>query len=278
MFDIFVNPLSDGVPFYNTNANAGEDTDYYVYTVSTNAVRAQFEINGPSGEMTLVARKGLPPPTLSSYSLISANPGTNDQLIVLFNSSRPVPLTPGDWYISAVNVSGAPVTYAVRATEFPISGINIVITNSAITADGLCLTWTSLPGVEYYVQGKPDLLSTNWVPVSPTVTASDVQATYCVPLPSPFHFFRIHEGLVIVPPAVTLRIASITHGPEWRTARMEHAGQQPIPGAMDDFAVPAGLEYVYEPGLLQPTVLPPSWTMAPNPAAWAARAITGCCR
>ena len=63
------------------------------------------------------------------------------------------------------------------------------------------------------MQGKTDLLSTNWVTVSPTVTAPDVLASYCVPLPSPFHFFRVHEGLVIVPAAGSLRIASIILGP-----------------------------------------------------------------
>ena len=49
VFDIFVTPLTNGVPFLNTNSGAGDATDYYLYTVSTNAVRAQFEINGPSG-------------------------------------------------------------------------------------------------------------------------------------------------------------------------------------------------------------------------------------
>ena len=210
VFDIFVTPLTNGVPFFNTNSDAGGATDYYVYTVSTNAARAQFVINGPTADMTLVARKGLPPPTLTSYIYISDNPGTNDQLIVLFDSSSPVPLTPGDWYISAVNVSGAPASYAVRATEFPVYGTNIVITNCQASSNSLCLTWTALAGVEYYVQAKAGITDTNWVPVSPTVTASDVLASYCVPLPSPYHFFRVHEGLVLVPVIVPLRISSIT--------------------------------------------------------------------
>ena len=210
VFDIFVNPLTNGIPFLNTNSGAGDATDYYVYTVSTNAVRAQFEINGPTGDMTLVARKGLPPPTQTSYTYISDNPGTNDELIVVFDSSSPVPLTPGDWYLSAVNVSGAPASYAVRATEFPVYGTNIVITNYQASSNSLCLTWTALAGVEYYVQGKTGVTDTNWVPVSPTVTASDVLASYCVPLPSPYHFFRIHEGLVLVPVIVPVSISSIT--------------------------------------------------------------------
>jgi hypothetical protein len=210
VFDIFVNALTNGVAFFSTNSDAGDATDYYLYTVTTNAVRAQFEINGPTADMTLVARKGLPPPTLTSYTYISANPGTNDELIVLFDSSSPVPLTPGDWYISAVNVSGGPATYAIRATEFPVYGTSIVITNCQAFNNSLCLTWTALAGVEYYVQGKAAVTDTNWVPVSPTVTASDVLASYCVPLPSPCHFFRVHEGLVLVPVIVPVSISRIT--------------------------------------------------------------------
>jgi subtilisin-like proprotein convertase family protein len=209
VFDKFVTPLTDGVPFANANSGAGDATDYYLYTVSTNAVRAQFEINGPSADMTLVARKGLPPPTLTNYSYISANPATNDELIVLFNSSSPVPLTAGTWYISAVNVSGEPATYAVRATEFPVYGTNIVITDWQASSSSLCLTWNALAGVEYYVQGKTGVTDTNWVTLSPTVTAADVTATYCVPLPSPYSFFRVHEGLVVVPVIVPVRITSI---------------------------------------------------------------------
>jgi hypothetical protein len=134
---------------------------------------------------------------------------------------------PGDWYVSAVNVSGGPAAYAIRATEFPVYGTNIVITNCQAFSNSLCLTWTALPGVEYYVQGKTDISSTNWAAVSPTITATDVLATCCVPLPSPCHFFRIHEGLVLVPWIPPVRIASITMGTncvllEWSTPASNH--------------------------------------------------------
>ena len=209
-FDIFVITITNGIPCLNTNFGAGDATDYYLYTVTSNAVRAQFEINGPNADMTLVARKGLPPATLTNYTYRSANPGLNDELIVLFDFSSPVPLTPGDWFISAVNVAGGPVTYAIRATEFPVYGTNIVITNYQVFGDSFCFDWTSLPGIEYYVQGKTDVNGTNWVTVSPTVTAADVLTTYCVPLPSPCYFFRVHEGLALIPWLPPIRITDIT--------------------------------------------------------------------
>ena len=202
--------LTSGVPYSNSNSGAGDATDYYHYVVTPNAVRAQFEIDGPTGDMTLVARKGLPLPTLTNYTCLSANPGLNDELITLFDFSTPVPLTPGDWFISAVNVSGGPAAYTIMATEFPAYGTNVVITNCQALSNSFCLTWTSVPGIHYYVQGKTDVNDTNWAAVSPTITAADVLTTYCVPLPSPYHFFRVSEGLVVTPYVPPVRITSIT--------------------------------------------------------------------
>jgi hypothetical protein len=64
-----------------------------------------------------------------------------------------------------------------------------------------CLTWTSLPGVRYYVQGVTDLGSTNWATISPTILASDYFTSYCIPLPSLYRFFRVGEGLAPNPVA-----------------------------------------------------------------------------
>ena len=189
--------LTNRIPYYTTNLAGVNTNDYYRFVVSSNSVRAQFEINGPTGDMTLVARKGWPPPNLATNDYISADPRTNDELIVVFDFSRPVRLSPGDWFLTAINMSGSPVAYSITASEWPLYGTNIVITNSAIVSNSFCLTWTSLPGVHYYVQGKPDLVTTNWTIVSPTITAVDYLASYCVPLPSTNHFFRVHEGIVL---------------------------------------------------------------------------------
>ena len=202
--------LASGVPCSTINSGAGDATDYYHYVVTPSAVRAQFEIDNPTGDMTLVARKGLPLPTLTNYTCLSANPGLNDELITLFDFSSPVPLTPGDWFISAVNVSGGPAAYTIIATEFPVYGTNVVITNCQALSNSFCLTWTSLPGIRYYVQGKTALNDTNWAAVSPTITAADVLTTYCISLPSTCHFFRVSEGLVVTPYVPPVRITSIT--------------------------------------------------------------------
>jgi hypothetical protein len=72
-----------------------------------------------------------------------------------------------------------------------------------------------VPGIHYYVQGKTNVNDTNWVAVSPTIAAADVLTTCCIALPSPCHFFRVSEGLVVapyVPPFRITRIISDTNG------------------------------------------------------------------
>jgi len=189
--------LNNGEPYYGYNSGGEGTANYYHFVVSTNAVRAQFEIIGPAADMTLLARKGLPLPNAGSYDCRSANPGLNDELITLFDFSSPVSLTPGDWFIAAVNASGEPADYAITATEFQVYGLDLLITECLVDSYNFCLGWTSMRGLHYYVEGKADLDSTNWVVISPTLTASGNAAWYCVEMPSPYHFFRIGEGLVL---------------------------------------------------------------------------------
>jgi hypothetical protein len=206
--------LTNAIPYCYTNTLLPSTNDYYHFVVTNGAVRAQFEINNPSGDMTLAVRKGLPLPTTSSFDYISTNALTNDELIVVLTNSSPVALTPGDWIISAINVSGAPVSYCIKATQWGETGRPFVITNAYPAGNSFCLTWNSLPGVHYYVQGVTSLPSTNWVAVSPTITAVDYSTTWCISLPSPYHYFRVVEGLAIAPapvPPPPPQIISITH-------------------------------------------------------------------
>jgi len=41
--------LASGIAWSGNNSGAGDATDYYHYVVTTNAVRAQFEIDAPTG-------------------------------------------------------------------------------------------------------------------------------------------------------------------------------------------------------------------------------------
>jgi hypothetical protein len=209
--------LTNGVPFSGSNSGAGSATNYYHYVVTNNPPgRVQFEINNPSGNLTLVARKGLPLPSLGSYDYLSANPATNDELIVVLTNSTPA-LTTGDWYLAAINVSGGPVTYAITATEWPAAAVGtngIVLSGSQVVSNEFCFSWNSLIGAHYYVQAKSVLSATNWTTISPTLTATGTNTTWCVGLPTTNHFFRVVDGLavnVVTPPPVIQTVTVTTN-------------------------------------------------------------------
>ena len=198
-------PLTNGIPYYATNSGTAELVDYYRYWVAPSGVRVHFEIKEPSADVALVARKGFPPlPDLATYDYLSDHADTNDELIVVRTNSVPVPLSSGDWFLAAVNVSGGPVTYAIKATEWPFLGSELRVIDTRLVNGRFCLTWTSFPGAVYFVQGLTDLDSTEWITVSPVITATDYATTWCLDLPSGFHYFRAVEGLLvnpIVPPS-----------------------------------------------------------------------------
>ena len=107
--------LTNLIPYMDPTGTNG--VDYYRYDVSTNAIGVEFEVLNPTGPVVLLARYGLPLPRLDSYDYISANPGTNNQLIVVLTNSTPVPLTSGWWYLAVSNASGALVDYTIIASE-----------------------------------------------------------------------------------------------------------------------------------------------------------------
>jgi hypothetical protein len=75
----------------------------------------------------------------------------------------------------------------------------------AVTQTNICLTWVSLIGTNYAVQGKADVLATTWTNISPTITATSTITTYCVDRPTPYQFFRIAVlgGTTPPPPPAT---------------------------------------------------------------------------
>jgi hypothetical protein len=193
--------LTNGISYTNTAAANGED--HYRYVVSASASRVQFEINNPSGDMILVASRGLPLPSLTVYDYLSDYPFLNDELIVVLPDSAPVPLTPGDWFLTAINTSGAPVDYSIKATEWFSTGRPITIIDvdspqpQGTNVAELCITWNSLPGIHYFLQQNPDLTTTNWTAASPTITATGFTTTYCVPIGPGNMFFRVGEGIAL---------------------------------------------------------------------------------
>jgi subtilisin-like proprotein convertase family protein/subtilisin family serine protease len=236
--------LTNGIPYCTINP-VPLGLDYYRFTISSNSVRAQFDLRNLSGDMTLLLRRDLPP-TLAIFDYLSANVFTNDEVITVFDYSQPVPLTPGDWYVAAANLSTGPVSYCATAREWATYGTNIIVTNVFLGTNSFCLEWTSLEGVPYVVEGITNLTSTNWVAVSPTVFGTGATTTYCVPLPSPYQFFRVREGQELnpyVPPPSITRI------------------RQRFNGIEITWSGPPGQQYQVE---WSPTLIPPVWTPFPE--------------
>jgi hypothetical protein len=210
--------LTNAVPFGNTVVALGSLTgfpeNYYVFNVATGAVRAQFEVLLPDGNVDLAVRKGFPLPTLANTSLSSTNAGSGDELVLVFNDSVPVPLTPGDWYLSVLNRTLLPVTYTVMATQFGQPGTNVTTTSFVVITNSFCVTWTNtIPGVNYHVRGTAQLVPQIWFPVSPTIRADSTSLTWCTPLPTPYQFFELFEGLSQLSAGTPVAFTTMSGGP-----------------------------------------------------------------
>jgi hypothetical protein len=243
--------LTNAIPYTNTVAGLGSVTDwpadYYVFNVSTSAVRAQFEILAPGGDVNLVVRKGLPLPSLENATLFSTNGGTSAELITLFSSSTNIALTPGDWYLAALNATSNAVTYSVVATESSTAGTNVGFGGITLTNNLLCFTWANtVPGVNYHVEGKASLNDPAWVPVSPTIRATGTTLTWCVQLPSPYHYFRLVEGLSPLSVGNQIPFSGMSYGTN---------------GVSFRWTAPPNQRYVAE---WSSTLFPPSWQPYPD--------------
>jgi len=195
--------LTNGIAYFNSNNGVSPIEDYYRFIVTDPVMRLQFEILGPTADMTLLVSKGLPLPSLANFDYLSANPGTNDEFILVLPGSSPVVPSSGEWFLTALNLSGQTADYGIRATQWAQTG-----------QPSFCFSWNSLPGASYVVQAKTALSDTNWIDHSGTIYATDFVTTYCVALPSPYSFFRVMEGVALDTGAVAqVRITGVSVGP-----------------------------------------------------------------
>ncbi|HWY74666.1 MAG TPA: LamG-like jellyroll fold domain-containing protein, partial [Verrucomicrobiae bacterium] len=142
--DFNITTLTNGVALTNTLGTGGLPR-YYQYDVSTNGVAALFELFDLNGNADLVVSRGPPLPDLATHDYISDNLGTNNEDILVVTNSKPVPLAAGRWYLGVFNQDVNPVTYAIRATEFPPPAI-ITLTN----------------GIPFLYHAAPGLVPTNF--------------------------------------------------------------------------------------------------------------------
>jgi len=169
---------------------------YFRFIVSTNAVRAQFDLYDMDQNLDMVVRKGLPLPTPGNHDYASTNGMLSDEQVRLYTDSVPVPLTAGDWYVGVINTTTNPATYILTATEFGALGTNFYAVRFFAVSNMFCVTWTNvLPNARYHVLGTPTLTPPAWTAVSSNLTAVTNELTWCLDLPSPYSFFQLVDDI-----------------------------------------------------------------------------------
>ncbi|MHC1762809.1 MAG: S8 family serine peptidase [Verrucomicrobiia bacterium] len=146
--------LQDGVIVTNVVAPAGILFNYYVFNVSPIALEAQFEVVPRDGDVGLVLSYGLPAPDLVTFDYQSDRPGITNELIVLTNTSSPVALTPGDWYLGVYNNSTNATVYTVRASQVLDTNINLITLTNGIPRDFTLLQGSGL--TNFFLLEVPD--------------------------------------------------------------------------------------------------------------------------
>jgi len=116
-----------------------------------------------------------------------------------------------------------------------------VITNISATDGNFCLTWTSLPGCWYFVQGASSLNDLDWLTLSPVLTATNSLTSYCIARSSARQFLRVEQR--VPQPPVRLSGRHHTNGflLEWRSAvatRYSVQWTETLPPVWNTFANP----------------------------------------
>ncbi|MBI5397269.1 MAG: proprotein convertase P-domain-containing protein, partial [Verrucomicrobia bacterium] len=99
-------------------------------------------------------------------------------------------------------VIGAPSSGTVTIADGPGQPV-IIDPDIVVTDTNICLTWPTLIGVEYIVQARVDIGDPVWTNLT-NLVATATTTTYCIDLPSPWHFFQVVELISPVLPDVTV--------------------------------------------------------------------------
>ena len=183
----------------NALTSIGQPVDVNLALISGSTGNLAFGVtNGTNGTVVL----------LGDGRTARFTPDTNYTGYASFNFSV-TNLVTSNWF--------GPDSVSVVVSSVPVvTNPPIVIIDVSIITNSFCLTWTSVAGQSYHVEGITSLSTTNWIDVSPTIVATGPQTTYCVPLPSPYFFFRVVTGTSsVMPPPVTTNynFNSFSYGP-----------------------------------------------------------------
>jgi hypothetical protein len=164
---------------FETISNAPEYYSFYVQPGTTNALFEIASTHYSSNELVLYIRHDLPLPTPTTYDYESSYFLTNGSPIVVSNTSTPVPLTSGTWYLAVYNShTNVSMTYQVygdtNVTTAPSAAV-VSLAGMSAADNQFTLSWASVPGGEYKVNSSTDL--TNWTEAA-DVTTDGATGTY----------------------------------------------------------------------------------------------------
>ncbi len=178
--------LTNGVAFTNANLAPPALSNIFEFVVASNATQVIFDLLTNSGKAVLLVNYGSPP-NLTNFEYAVTNSGS----VTVLPGSKP-PLVGGNWFVGVFNLTSTAIEFAVEAQE-QVAGFTIN-PGLVVSTNGIELTWASVPGDVYYVQGKSNLLQSGWTNASPAITATNTVTSYFVSTNLGLHYFRVDQA------------------------------------------------------------------------------------
>ena len=227
--DLPVTPLDSGVWFTNTLSGVvtgmPAPIEVYSFDVHPDANEVTFTLSnlpdGVQGNVDLLL-KHESIPSFSDFDAASNNPGIVDEVILLSSETNP-PLQSGRWYLTVLNRSNLEVDYRIQVLEDIDDGPIVVEVPSTLEfgPEGLCIVWTSDPGVSYWVEGKRLESDPNWDELAGPIVAETIETQHCLPATTPYQALRVvmrierPSALPVIDPKLTWAGEAICL--EWET-------------------------------------------------------------
>ena len=156
--------LTNGVPLLFTNYPGAVEEDYFRFRISDTNASAWFDLENLSGNADLALKLGGAPTRTSMDA--GRFGGAGDKEITL-------------------TTNGTPATTSIIDTN----ELNLQYT---VVSNHLVLSWNTLPGAAYRVQGKTNIIDAVWDDVAASLPAIDTNTTYAIDLlTTPYHFFNV---------------------------------------------------------------------------------------
>jgi subtilisin family serine protease/subtilisin-like proprotein convertase family protein len=202
-------PLTNNVPLDFTIAAGSALTNFFVFTIDqTNAMVSFTLYNLTAPAELLVNLDGLPD---DNNYLFNASGFTNSPAQILADTNYFPPVLNGDWYLAVENLDTNDLSFTLLVSLS--TNDSLVINPQIIFTNGsLCLSWNSVVGQDYHVEGKTNLTDPTWTVISPTITATNTTTIYCVPITGQQFFLRVVQGAAAAP-GLVINFSSLTMAP-----------------------------------------------------------------